>query len=162
MKSPNEILKGRKDVDVAHALVEVLGDCPWEAVALAHAYIHLLDGADVESSARIAFKRGAATLAKSRQLVAGAKERGFIGLLTPRKRTGSAENPVTKLFPASVTEQRFLEVLEKLCDSRRELDYSDERETGHTLTDFGLSEKGIDLPINVKVVVPASRNLKNL
>ena len=56
MKSPNEILKGQKDIDVAHALVEVLGDCPWEAVALAHAYIHLLDGADVESSARIAFK----------------------------------------------------------------------------------------------------------
>ena len=68
---------------------------------------------------------------------------------------------MTKLFPANVTEQRFLEVLEKLCDSRIDLDYSDERETGHTLTDFGLSEKRKPIyPLTLRLLVPASRNLK--
>lgn len=151
MKAPAEILKGHKDTDLANALVQVLKDCSWEAVALAHAYLQLLNGVDLEVVARDAFKRGAATLTKSRQLVAAAKESGFVGLLTPRKRIGSAENPVTKLFPATVTEHRFLELAEKLCDSRPELGYRDERETGHTLTDFALSEGKLELPINVKV-----------
>src|SRR5262249_42470378 len=65
-------------------------------------------------------------------------------------RTGSAENPITKLFPATITEQRFLDLLDKLLRERSTLTYTDERESGHKLTDFTLHEQGLKLPINIK------------
>jgi hypothetical protein len=74
---------------------------------------------------------------------------GFLVVLTPRERTGSAGNPITKLFPAAITEQRFLELLDALTAARPTVSYSDDREGG-TLTDFTLSEEDVKLPVNIK------------
>jgi len=60
------------------------------------------------------------------------------------------ENPITKLFPASITEQRFLELLDSLKDRRPGLDYREDRGNEHSLRDFTISEQDIELPINVK------------
>ena len=67
-----------------------------------------------------------------------------------RSKTGSAENPITKLFPAAITEQRFLEQVDALRTKRGTVDYEDDRESGHTLIDFTLTEGALRLPINVK------------
>src|SRR5262249_22647462 len=76
-------------------------------------------------------------------------------MLTPRSRTGSAENPVTKLFPAAVTEERFRELIGMLCEARSSLTCRDERETGHTLVDFTITEGELQLPVNVKTASTA-------
>lgn len=70
--------------------------------------------------------------------------------LEPRTKTGSAENPITKLFPAAITEQRFIEKLDNLLCQRSTVDYEDDRESGHTLIDFTLTEGKSRLPVNVK------------
>jgi len=64
--------------------------------------------------------------------------------------TGSAENPITKMFPAAVTERQFLDQLVGLREARAGVDYRDERFTGHTLVDFTILEGEFELPINVK------------
>jgi hypothetical protein len=74
----------------------------------------------------------------------------FTSLIPFRERTGSAENPITKPFPARITEERFLETLDELHATRSSIDYSDDRDTGHTLKDFTLCEHGLELPINIK------------
>ena len=63
---------------------------------------------------------------------------------------GSAENPITKMFPAAITEERFLEQMDNITTERTTLSYSDNRHTGHTLTDFTLREDNLDLPVNTK------------
>jgi len=138
------------DDTAAEALTKVIGDSRWEAVALAHGYLGLLGGASDEEAARAIFEHGPQTLRRSRELVAELKVRGFLELLLPRQRRGSAENPITKLFPATITEQRFLELLEELRDARPSLDYSDDRESGHSFRDFTLREGELELPINIK------------
>lgn len=74
----------------------------------------------------------------------------FTLLLERRKKTGSAENPVTKLFPAAVTERQFLDELDLLRQERQSMDYRDERFSGHTLVDFTVLENDLELPVNVK------------
>ena len=74
----------------------------------------------------------------------------FTDLLEPRKKTGSAENPVTKLFPAAVTERQFLDEMDRLREIRPTIDYRDERFSGHTLVAFTILENELELPINVK------------
>lgn len=96
------------------------------------------------------YDRGPHTLRRSRSLVQEIREKGFLYLLPERKRIGSAENPITKLFPSTITEQRFLEALDNLCSDVKGLTYTDERESGHTLVDFTLHQDGNSLPINVK------------
>ncbi len=143
----------RKDeggVEAAKALAEVFGNSPWEAVALAHGYLRVLKGESEDAAARVSYEMGAATLTASRQLLKRAVKEGFLSVLQRRDRTGSAENPVTKLFPAAITEQRFLELADDLCTSRKGLSYSDDRQAGHSLTDFTLREGELELPVNVK------------
>jgi hypothetical protein len=96
------------------------------------------------------YDRGFGTLTKCRATVPEIRKGGFLRLLTPRPRTGSAENPITKMFPAAITEQRFLEALDTLCAKVSGLSYDDERESGHTLVDFRLRQGVAELPINVK------------
>jgi hypothetical protein len=137
-------------VDAARALVSVFNNSPWEAVALAHGYLSLRNGATEDVAARAAYDMGAPTLTASRQLLRRALDEGFLSVLQRRDRTGSAENPVTKLFPAAITEQRFLEAIDQVCASRAGLGYSDDRQAGHSLRDFTFREEALELPINVK------------
>jgi hypothetical protein len=143
-------MKNATDHDLAEALVHVIGDSKWIAVALAHGYLALVRGESESASARIVFDRGGATLKRSREVLLAMTVSGFASQLPLRERTGSAENPVTKLFPATITEQRFLESLDEITSRRTSVTYTDERETGHGLTDFTLREAGEDLPINIK------------
>jgi len=138
------------DEDAARALTAVIGDSRWEAVALAHGFLALLSGETEEEAARVARERGVPSLKESRQLLRRCREEGFLTLLKRRRKVGSAENPVTKLFPAAVTEERFLELAECLCERRFSLACEDERETGHSLVDFTIRNGADSLPINVK------------
>jgi len=138
------------DREAAQSLVKVVGESRWEAVALAHGYLSALEGTTDKDAAKAVFKRGPQTLKRSEELIRESRKKGFLTLLTPRKKTGSAENPITKMFPATITEQRFLELMDNLCSSRKGFSYSDDRETGHSLTDFTLKEDGLELPINIK------------
>lgn len=138
------------DLDAARALTRVIGESRWEAVALAHAILALSGGADEQEASRVARERGVPTLRESRQLLGRFRQEGFLALLTPRRRLGSAENPVTKLFPAAVTEERFLELAVNLCERRATIDCRDVRETGHSLVDFTIQNGQAALPVNVK------------
>jgi hypothetical protein len=140
-----------RDVEAARALVAVLGDSRWDAVALARGYLAAVEGADDITAARVAYEQGLATLRGSRELIARARNEGFVAVLPPRKKLGSAENPVTKLFPGTITEQRFLELADRLCDTRQGLSYSDDRQAEYTLSDLTFREKDVELPVNIKV-----------
>lgn len=140
----------RKDADIARALVDTLGDIDWEVTALAHGYLSALGGATEEEAARIAYDRGYGTLQKGREKIRAALKSGLGAALPVRERTGSAENPVTKLFPAAVTERRFLDLIEHLRAKRPATSYTDDREAGYTLSDFTLHEGELVLPINIK------------
>jgi hypothetical protein len=70
--------------------------------------------------------------------------------LDPRQRTGSAANPVTKLFPAAITERQFLDQIERLTDARASVTYRDDRFGSHSLLDFTIVDDDFELPINVK------------
>lgn len=135
---------------IAQALVNVIGDSHWEAVSYAHGYIALKNGLSKEQSARLIYERGPLSLKRSIEVISFLESGDFIDLLSPREKVGSAENPVTKLFPATITEQRFIELLDDIKESRPSVSYTDDRETGHTLTDFTLYENGYSLPINIK------------
>lgn len=137
------------DETAARAVVKVLGENGWIASALAAAFLAKREGLDDEAAARLIYERGG-TLRHARELVQQFGSKGYLAALTPRKKTGSAENPVTKLFPAVITERRFQEHLDALCEARPGLAYSDDRYSHHTLVDFTLSEDDQELPINVK------------
>ena len=138
------------DPEAAAALVRVLGSSKWSAVALAAGYLLHLQNENDEAAARVIFDTGTMSLTKSRELVSKFKTHGFLALLEDRKRVGSAENPITKLFPAAITEERFLELLDDLRAQRPAVDYLDDRQAGHSLTDFTLREGDLELPINIK------------
>jgi len=138
------------DLRAAQALVNILGGVPWEAVGAAKGYLALDGGVDDEEASRIVYRHSGPTLARSRWLVTQLKTGGFYTALIARERTGSAENPVTKLFPARVTEQRFMELLDELCAIRLSITYVDDRDAGAGLSDFTLRESDTTLPINVK------------
>lgn len=150
------------DLEAACALTRVIGESRWDAVALAHAVLTLDGGATPDVAARVARDRGVQTLKLSQELLARYRAHGFLELLTPRRRLGSAENPVTKLFPATVTEERFLELAEHLCGRRTGLSCEDDRETRHALVDFTIRNGEAALPINVKTASTAFEKAKDL
>ena len=137
------------DNDAAAALVNVVGDTRWEAVTFARGFIAKQGGQPRDEAAKGMFDRGPQTLKKSKELLEALGTKRIIEQLTPRKKIGSAENPITKLFPAAITEQRFLELLDELTTSRPSVTYMDNREA-RSLVDFTLAESGLELPINVK------------
>jgi len=138
------------DRHVAQALVNVIGPSRWSVVALAHGYLAMLAGASPSDAGRIVFERRTGTLKGAREAMQLMATAGFVSQLPGRERTGSAENPVTKLFPATITEERFLELLDEIKQARPTVTYSDDREAGHGLSDFTVREAGEDLPINIK------------
>lgn len=138
------------DEEAARALVQVVGGTTWEAVTLARGYLATRQGTSIDDAAREMYERGPQTLRRSRELLEQAATGRILALLTRREKTGSAENPVTKLFPAAVTEQRFLDHLDELVGGRTAVRYTDDRQAGHTLTDFTLREEDIVLPVNIK------------
>ncbi|MBI4580392.1 MAG: hypothetical protein HY718_11860 [Planctomycetes bacterium] len=138
------------DTEAAEALLALLGDVPWEAVELARGYLALRQSGDVDAAAREVFRNRILTLTQSRTLIQRTMTEGFLAVLSPRTLMRSSENPITKLFPATITEQRFLELIDQLQRARADLQYSDDRASGHTLVDFTLMEGEHELPINIK------------
>jgi hypothetical protein len=154
--------QGYSDLDAAKALTTVVGESRWEAVALAHGFLALAEGRSGEEAARVARERGVPSLKEARELLAKARAHGFLAALKPRKKVGSAENPVTKLFPAAVIEERFLELAGELCERCTGLSCQDERETGHSLVDFTIMNHTQNLPINVKTASTAFEKARDL
>ncbi len=150
------------DEEAAEALVRVIGSSKWEAVALAQGYLIVHSGGLPEEAARAIYERSSQTLMKSREYAAAFSSAGFLGLVPPRERIGSAENAVTKLFPATITEQRFLELVDNLRGQRSTVSYRDEREAGHGFTDVTLIEGDAELPVNIKVASTRFENARQL
>lgn len=136
--------------EAAAALVSVLGDSAWIAVDLAHGFLALESGETLDSATHTSCRNKGLSLKRCRELLQRATQEGFIRILEERSDTGSSVNPITKLFPATVTEQRSLEELDALSEERPSMQYTDDRESGHTLSDFTLSEGDDVLPINIK------------
>lgn len=138
------------DLDLANAVATLLGESRWAGAALARAAVLLNNGGTDEDAARILYDSDCFTLKKARSLIPQIKDNGFVALIDDRTRTGSAENPVTKLFPAAVTERHFLACLDDIVTACPGLTYSDARFSGHTLVDFTLHQGESSLPVNVK------------
>lgn len=137
----------------ADALIDVIGDSKWEAVSFAKAYLEIMGGAAgaVDRAARIVYDGTSLNLRDSKLAAPTLATDGFLGRLAPRKIMGSAANAITKMFPAAITEERFFELLEKLCaDSKNGLTFSDERHVDHSFVDFVLIQGDARLPVNVK------------
>ncbi len=131
-------------------VARILGESRWVGAQIAKAQVALRQGADKELTARQLYEASPLTLKRSREIVENLRDEEFESYLEERKRTGSAENPITKMFPAAVTERQFLDQLDLLREARPAVDYRDERFTGHTLVDFTLIECDRELPVNVK------------
>src|SRR2546425_645450 len=97
-----EMPNGYDDETAARALVEIVGATPWEAVAIAKGFIALVEKKNDDEVARLIYDQDQHTLKKSREIVAELKTKGFLACLRRREKTGSAENPITKLFPAAI------------------------------------------------------------
>ena len=98
----------------AESITKVLPDSRWIGACLGRAQVSLSRGHDAEEVARELYEGSSLTLTRSREIVARLQTSDFTDLLEPRKKTGSAENPVTKLFPAAVTERQFLDEMDRL------------------------------------------------
>jgi hypothetical protein len=131
-------------------LLEVLPQSRWIGAQLARAKTALEQGTPPDSVARSLYEEGRLTLTKAKETVASLATAPLESLLTVRTKTGSAENPITKLFPAAITERQFVEALDVLCAKRRSVQYRDDRKDGHTLVDFTLTEGDDEIPVNVK------------
>jgi hypothetical protein len=138
------------DINLATAVSSLLSTSRWAGAALARAEVLLTSGGADEEAARILYDSGCYTLTKARALIPQIKTGGFVALIEDRTRIGSAENPVTKLFPAAVTERHFLACLDEITTAQSGLSYSDARFSGHTLVDFTLHQGDVALPVNVK------------
>jgi len=135
----------------ARAILAVLPDSRWIGTGLSQAYLWAIEGSrNVDDSARHLYELGCFSLTKAREIVPTLSDQGFLCRIKKRTKTGSAENPITKLFPAAITEQRFLGQVDALRAKRETIDYEDDRQSGHTLVDFTLIEGVLRLPINVK------------
>ena len=136
----------------------MIGNCRWEAVALAHGYLETqVLGATQESVSEVIRERCRSSsnnprwsAKKARELATKLQSGSLLSLLIPRTRTGISENPITKMFPSAVTERLFENALIGLCQKRSELAYTDDRLHARGLSDFTLSEDGTSLPLNVK------------
>jgi hypothetical protein len=131
-------------------VTRILGGSRWIGVQIAKAQQELRNGANKEETARALFKLSSLSLKRSREIVEDLKDAEYESFLEKRTHVGSAENPITKLFPAAVTERQFLDKLNQLHETRRSVGYRDERFARHTLVDFTLTENNLELPINVK------------
>jgi len=131
-------------------VARILGESRWIGAQIAKAQVALRAGADTEATARTLYESSSLSLARSREIVETLRDADFESFLEERRRTGSAENPITKMFPAAVTERQFLDQLDQLRAARPPANYRDERFTGHTLVDFTIVEGGLELPVNVK------------
>lgn len=107
------------DSELARAVSTILSDSRWAGAVLARAAVALAGGATDEAAARALYQSGCYTLTKARSLIQPLKEKGFVALIDERTRTGSAENPVTKLFPGAVTERHFLACLDEQTQPKR-------------------------------------------
>jgi len=134
----------------AEHVASILGDSRWVGAQIAKAQVALRAGADKETTARKLYEGSSLTLKRSKEIIEGLRDAEYESFLEPRKKTGSAENPITKMFPAAVTERQFLDQLDNLHEARPSISYRDERFTGHTLVDFTILEDDLELPINVK------------
>jgi hypothetical protein len=119
------------------------------------------EGQSARDAARIAREICGSSLRSYEARLQAAASEGFLAQLRRRERTGSAENPVTKIFPATVTELRFIERIESLQTRRPTLSITDDRE-GDTLVDFTLQEGDDQLPINVKNAGTRFENARSL
>lgn len=139
------------DEQAAKAIVAVLPDSRWVGAGLAQAYLWAVEESkDHNDIARHLYDLNCYSRTKAEELVPTLATSGFLRHIKARTKTGSAENPITKMFPAAITEQRFLELVDALRAKRNTVDYEDDRESGHTLVDFTLIEGALRLPINVK------------
>lgn len=139
------------ETQTAQAILAVLPNSRWIGTGLAQAYLWLINKERREDDvARHLYELGYFSLTKAREIVPTLVQGGFLCRIKARTKTGSAENPITKLFPAAITEQRFIEQVDNLRTERRTVDYEDDRVSGHTLVDFTLTEGELRLPINVK------------
>jgi hypothetical protein len=138
---------------LAKALVAVLGETSWVAVLLAKAVLARLSGASLDEAAELVREQGGGSRKLVKELLTRAETDGLTSILEPRKKTGSAENPITKLFPAVITEQRFGELLQSLVAEAsrlgRVLTIEDHRKE-HSFIDFVIREREMRLPVNVK------------
>lgn len=151
------------ELRVAKAIVSVLTGSRWVGRGLAQAFLWSANKEKTEEDiARYLYELGCYSLTKARELVPTFSDQGFIHNIRKRIKTGSAENPITKLFPAAITEQRFVEQIDALHDQRKTIDYEDDRELGHTLVDFTLTENDLRLPINVKNAGTRFENARQL
>ena len=132
------------------SISKVLPDSRWIGACLARAKKSIMEGRSQDDVVRKLYDEGAFTLKKAREVVEGLKTGDFTSYIERRERVGSAENPVTKLFPAAITEMQFLVEMDQLREERPSIDYQDERFNGHTLIDFNLTEDDLVLPVNVK------------
>ena len=137
------------DAEIISALLRTIPDSRWEAVAIAKGLNALSEGSDAAQAAAMIKDQCGMTLKKARSILEDYREGGYFDILTPRERLGSAENPITKLFPATIIETRFQEALDALVGRRSGLSYRDDRDSG-SLVDFIVDEGRTSLPINVK------------
>jgi len=134
----------------AEHVASILGDSRWVGAQIAKAQVALRGGADKETAARTLYEGSSLSFKRSKEIIEGLRDAEYESYLEPRKKTGSAENPITKMFPAAITERQFLDQLDNLREARPSIGYRDERFTGHTLVDFTILEDDLELPINVK------------
>lgn len=151
-----------EEISKAKAIVGILVESRWIGSVLARAYLSLAEGLDDEKVIRQLYASGSFTLTKAKDILPKLKGEGFIGLIPKRERIGSAENPITKMFPAAITEQLFLTELDSLRQTRPTVDYEDQRFAGHTLVDFRITEAQFELPINVKNAGTRFENARQL
>lgn len=151
------------EIQAAQAILAVLPDSRWIGAGLAQAYIWInANDRPSDDVARYLYDLGCFSLTKAREIVPTLMEDGFLCRIKERTKRGSAENPITKMFPAAITEQRFLEQVDELRSQRATVDYEDDRESGHTLVDFTLVEGNLRLPINVKNAGTRFENAQSL
>jgi len=151
------------EIRAAQAILAVLPDSRWIGTGLAQAYIWVnTNDRSPDAVARYLYELDFFSLKKSKEIVPMLMEEGFLCRIKARTKKGSAENPITKMFPAAITEQRFLEQIDELRSQRGTVDYEDDRVSGHTLIDFTLVEGNLRLPINVKNAGTRFENAKSL
>lgn len=156
-------MKQYTELEAAQAIVTVLPDSRWVGSGLAQAYLWSINGdRDAEQISRHLYNLNCYSLTKAKELAPTLAKGGFLGHIKVRTKTGSAENPITKMFPAAITEERFLDQVDALRAKRATVDYEDDRASGHTLVDFTLTEGDLRLPINVKNAGTRFENAKQL
>jgi hypothetical protein len=69
------------DKESAEALSMVVGNTPWLAVTLSHAYLASLAAVKQEHAARDMYQQGPLTLDRSRELLRRAVSEGFVAVL---------------------------------------------------------------------------------